>query len=102
MYKTIILNDDQQWLLTEAWRRMGMDSTPDLVFLGLGYPSQYKPVVKAGLMQSSFAETPKVLNWYKLTSDGEKIIKQMIRKHGCPRGGKDPKGFVPHKIKIKV
>ena len=83
-YLTVKISADQSRLLGEAWRRLSMGSyKKDITdsFLGLGCPSEYRPVVEAKLMEPSFRETPRVLNWYKLTKTGQAIIKQMVRKY---------------------
>jgi len=85
-YLSLKLTCAQCRLLGEAWRRLRVGSQPkDVTYnmLGLGFPSEYRPVVDAGLMAPSFrAETPRIMGWYKLTEVGRAIIRQMVRKHG--------------------
>lgn len=67
-------------LMLEAKRRITMfhtDEDPLTVFSGLGTPSEYKPVVKAGLMKPSGEELPYVNNWYILTPKGLDYIERI-------------------------
>jgi len=104
-YKTVKLNTAQSRLLGEAWRRMGLGYKKKTIsdnFLGLGFPSEYRPVVEAGLMTPSFRpEMPRVMGWYKLTDVGQRIVKQMIRKHGIPDFMDSP-SITPYRIKVKI
>ena len=71
-------------LLWEAMRRMlcmGKKKSVNDRMLGLGYPSYYKDGVKAGLFVPTFGKTiPRVATWYRLTTLGQAIVKQVIRK----------------------
>ena len=102
MYKTITLNNEQHILLCEALHRIAIgpeDRNATSLFLGLGFPSQYRSAVKAGLMEPSFnPETPRVLNWYCLSSTGRKIVNQMIRKYGKKNALKN----MPYTVKVKA
>jgi hypothetical protein len=46
--------------------------------LGLGYPSEYKQVVKDGYMLPNDKETPKILGWYRLTIKGRETLIKWI------------------------
>jgi hypothetical protein len=106
MFQTVTLNTAQSALLGEAWRRVFIKHPFEVKslndrFLGLGFPSEYKPAVDAGLMRPSHGETPRVLNWYCLTELGQKIVKQAIRKHGRVSCHDTPM-ISPFKVKVKV
>ena len=75
------LNWKQRVLLEEALRRYWLfaEGRPlDEAWTGLGYKSDYKPVVDAGLMTPIGREIPRCLRWFRLTSDGAAIVKQWI------------------------
>jgi hypothetical protein len=81
--ETIYLKKPLFDCLVEALRRELMFSDTDLnrnkslteKWLRLGFPSTYKQVVLEGYMSPVFHPTiPKVVNWYKLTKKGAKVI----------------------------
>jgi hypothetical protein len=45
---------------------------------GLGYPSEYKVALSEGYMIPVSSNTPKVLNWYRLTEKGAKAIREEL------------------------
>lgn len=63
-------------LMEEARRRfesfgLRQGRTLKDAWTGLGFPSEYKSVVEAGLMTPVGGKTtPRVLNWYRLTPKG--------------------------------
>lgn len=63
-------------LLMEAYRRKNVlkdQKTFDYPFLGQGLPSQYKNC--RFFTPHGGKETPKVVNWYRLTKSGEEVLK---------------------------
>ena len=63
------------WTMEEARRRFesfheSSGKTLGESWLGLGFPSEYKPAVKAGFMRPLSAEVPRCLSWYVLTDAG--------------------------------
>lgn len=69
-------------LLFEAYRRKHLLHA-DSKFLGLGYPSHYK----SKFFTASFQEMPKCNNWYKLTQEGEEMMKKMESYFHLPKQG---------------
>lgn len=81
----IKLRAAQHSLLLEALRRRQLHEgkTDPLKPLeqdwtGLGFPSEYKPVVEAGLMEGVHGETARVMNWYRLTAKGALIVQKWL------------------------
>lgn len=75
------LNWKQQVLLEEALRRYWLfaDGKPlDQAWTGLGYKSDYKSVVNAGLMAPIGPDVPRGLRWFKLTQAGAALVQQWI------------------------
>ena len=104
--KEIKISNKVGGLLSEAMRRiyhLGLKHKIDDKFVGLGYPSMYKDGVKAGLFATSFrGEHPRILNWYRLTPLGQKIVKQMVRKGRCPKSCQDMGHYLPSKVIVYV
>lgn len=84
---TIKLTSSQYHLLCEALRRFECFAVRrdnrkwrigDLraAWTGLGYASDYKSVVDAGLMVSVHGIWPRAIGWYQLTEKGARIILQ--------------------------
>ena len=75
----ISLNDLS--LITEAFRRKHfLNSDPK--FYGLGTPGRYK----SKLFISSFGnDVPRANNWYRLTQEGERIMKAMEQYFKMPK-----------------
>ena len=75
------LNWKQQVLLEEALRRYWLfhpDEQLDEAWTGLGYKSDYKPVVDAGLMAPIGPDVPRGLRWFKLTQAGAAIVQRWV------------------------
>ncbi len=75
----------QRELLTEALRRWQNFGPPHTggdtlttAWTGLGYASQYKPVVDAGLMEFIGKYEKRCLGWLRLTEAGAAIVQQWI------------------------
>jgi hypothetical protein len=80
------LSQRQHVLLIEALRRFDCFAVRQdkrkwnlanlqIALTGLGSPSEYKAVTSKGLMMSHRdPETPRVMNWYRLTERGAKIV----------------------------
>ena len=106
MYKTFKIKAQANFCLGEAWRRLTITgNTKSLTdpFLGLGTPTEYKQAIEAGFMRPSFPEVkkiPRACNWYQLTSVGQAIIKQMVRKYGYKKPTDTPR--LPNKVKINI
>ena len=96
------MNCHCRWLLGEAWRRLkvGQKKSVDSPFLGLGYPSQYKAAVQAGLMKPYSTEQPRCMSWYSLTETGQAIVKHMLRKYGYKSCHDTP--HAPFKVQIRI
>jgi hypothetical protein len=47
---------------------------------GLGFVSEYKPVVAAGLMESATDSQPRCMRWFRLTDAGAAIVKGWLDK----------------------
>lgn len=96
--KTITIFAKEGRLLWEAMRRMlcmGEKKSLNDYFIGLGYPSEYKAGVQAGLFAPSYGTSkPRIMAWYKLTPLGQRVIKQMIRKKRVPRDCHDVHGCI--------
>jgi hypothetical protein len=63
------------WAFEEARRRFESFHAPrgkplGLAWTGLGFPSEYKPMVEKGFMVSIDTEVPRCLSWYVLTEKG--------------------------------
>lgn len=74
------LTDGALWCLSEAVRRYKNFAVRDgksieEAWLGLGTPSTYRDAIKVGVMAPACGRnTPRVLNWYKLTPLGIKVM----------------------------
>ena len=69
-------------ILLECYRRVHMFNKGkfNVHLLTLEYPSAMKPAIKEVLLVPSSTETAKVLNWYKLTTKGVKVLKRLEAK----------------------
>lgn len=75
------LNWKQQVLLEEALRRYWLFAEGKSLteaWTGLGYKSDYKPVVDAGLMAPIGRDLPGCLRWFRLTKEGAAVVQQWI------------------------
>ena len=72
--KTVKINTPEGKLLWEAMRRILCLSKKKKVndyFIGLGFPSEYKSGVEAGLFVPSYGSAkPRIMAWYRLTTLG--------------------------------
>ena len=104
--KTIKINAPAGRLLWEAMRRilcLGEKKSLDDYFIGLGFPSEYKAGVQSGLFVPSYGTSkPRIMAWYKLTSLGQQIIKQMIRKKRVPKNCHDVHSYICGDVTIYV
>ncbi len=69
------------WCLKEALRRFEMfnrDKTLKDAWTGLGTATDYKLVVKAGLMEHVHGPNPRYLCWWRLTDAGVVRVQEMI------------------------
>lgn len=78
--KPIAIDD----LMDEARRRyenFGVrdGKTLEQAWIGLGFASEYKSAVEAGLMRRLHNNTPRVLGWYQLTEAG---VAEYLRRFG--------------------
>jgi hypothetical protein len=67
-------------LLCEAVRRITRASSTNSggAFHGLGYPTDYRPVINAGWMRPTRKEEPKELRWYTLTDSGWVLVNRLL------------------------
>lgn len=77
------LTAQQRRLLTEALRRWQQfnhtgGNTLTTAWTGLGYASDYKPVVDAGLMEFIGKYEKRCMGWLRLTEAGAAIVQQWI------------------------
>lgn len=90
---TIKLNNNVKWALWGAisrYKYTGEKKTLDSNLLGLGYKTNYKDIVKVGLMTCSFRPPAKrCMGWYKLTDLGKKVVRQLIRRNMYPKSSND-------------
>jgi len=69
-------------LLNEAIRRwllFGDGKSLETSWTGLGYPSEYKPVIEAGLMEWIRPPKKRCMGWLRLTSKGTEVVRQILR-----------------------
>jgi hypothetical protein len=71
-----------QSALIEAERRWRNFQRPngealERAWIGLGYPRDYRPAVKAGLMRPLSEERPRCLQWYLLTPAGVRALRSI-------------------------
>lgn len=76
-------------LFAEAERRYlrfeKKNKSLDKAWIGLGFPSIYKPATKAGLMRTfDNRETPRTRNWYVLTATGIALYRQLFPTNRSP------------------
>ena len=93
----------ESYLLWEAMRRiLHLDKYKDIntSFAGLGYPSEYRRGVETEFFKPSFKETPRVLNWYRLTDKGKKAVKYLIKENIKPKDSHDFDLKIPFEIPI--
>jgi len=78
----MILKCQQHTLLCEALRRYTRFHNKESLtqaWTGLGFPSEYKMAIKAGLMDYVFDNrTPRIMHWYKLTDRGAEIVQDWL------------------------
>lgn len=67
---------EENRMLTEIYRRLNYFNKGDLnSCILLEVPSRAKCLIKLGLIQPSYSrETPRALNWYKLTEKGQRFF----------------------------
>ena len=67
-------------LLCEAVRRITRfnDGKPTGCYHGLGYATDYRPVLQAGLMKPVGKLEPRHISWFVLTAAGEEIVCKML------------------------
>jgi hypothetical protein len=68
-------------LLLEAYRRWTVLHSSEQrdvseQWVGLGYPSEYKPAVSDGLMRPISGQTPRIMGWYGVTQAGATLLKR--------------------------
>lgn len=104
--KTIKIYTAEGKLLWEALRRMrclGEKKSLNDNFIGLGFPSEYKAGVEAGLFVPSYGRSyPRTMAWFKLTPLGQLVIKQMIRKKRVPRNCHDVHGCILGNVTVCI
>jgi hypothetical protein len=105
----IKLNNSTAGCIWEAMRRHlylhhGNESDIGSDLLGLGHHTEYKQAIEAGLMKVSYPpEIKREINWYKLTSLGQQVAKQLIRRKIVPESCQDVAyGWIPEEIKVYV
>lgn len=71
---------EENRMLTEIYRRLNYFHKGDLNSnILLEVPSRAKCLIKLGLIQPSYSrETPRALNWYKLTEKGQLFFKNYL------------------------
>lgn len=75
------LSRKQHELLVEALRRytaFNKGKSLTEAWTGLGYATDYMPVLKNGLMRRASNAYPRALSWWKLTDKGAEIVKAWI------------------------
>lgn len=73
LQKNVVLN------MLEFYRRQYVIGDGSFKKLGnLAFPSEMKDVLELGLAEPHSGNTPRVLNWYSLTSNGVKILEEYI------------------------
>jgi len=75
----------QAWCLNEAIRRYNLfhkGDNPLKAWTGLGYKTDYKPVVDAGLMEFDGDYYPRCIGWLVLTQKGLDIVKPLLNLRG--------------------
>lgn len=72
------MNAKDQIIMNDVYRRLHQFHNGDLStnLLALNFPSEIKPLSKY-LVVSDGRETPRVLNWYKLTEEGKKLFAKL-------------------------
>lgn len=75
-----ILTKGQYGPMVEAlrrWTRFGTDQgNPRAGWTGLGFETEYKPAVTAGLMVRDGYYPPRCMGWYNVTDKGAAILRQ--------------------------
>lgn len=74
-------------LIIEAIRRLDKfhsDEDPRMAWSGLGFKSEYKPVLDAGLMEWVSPPSPRCMGWLRLTAKGLVEVKRIRDEHGEP------------------
>lgn len=71
---------EENRMLTEIYRRLNYFHKGNVnePFMLLEMPSRAKCLVNISLIEPTCRETPKVLNWYKLTESGKKFFSNYI------------------------
>lgn len=75
-------------ILEEAirrWLSFGANKSLETAWTGLGYESEYRPAIEAGLMQwVDKKPVPRQMLWLKLTPAGVEAVRGMMRERICP------------------
>ena len=71
-------------LMVEAERRFalfGKNYGSDITkaYIGLGYPSDYRPATRMGLMECTHVERERTMGWYKFTTQGIALFRERAR-----------------------
>lgn len=93
------LGKRQHAILFEAGRRLRefhSGENPLEAWTGLGMPSEYRTVVKAGLMRPTSREIPRCPQWYVLTEKGLYIVEGLGYLSGLPC----PPGTLKHVLSL--
>ncbi|MFA5488819.1 MAG: hypothetical protein WC284_06320 [Candidimonas sp.] len=82
--KTVKMSGPIYRLLMESIRRFTLhghnyDWDIERAWTGLSYPSVYKPVVAAGMMEAVYGEVPRIVGWYRLTPFGRKVVVSIVK-----------------------
>ena len=71
-----IFSNKELLLMQEIFRRVNyFQLNLDSNLIISSFPSKIKPLIKIKMVEPSFEETPRVLNWYKLTKEGQEYFK---------------------------
>ena len=73
------LSKHQYGAMVEAlrrWTRFGKSDDPKAYWTGLGFETEYKAAVKAGLMVRDGHYGPRCMGWYNVTDKGAAVLRQ--------------------------